>query len=378
MSMLSRKKFRLGILGCGAISADYLKGAVGVFSNVVEVAACSDIVVEKAEARAKEYNVPKVCSPEEMMDDPEIDIIVNLTIPAVHDKLTIACLKHGKHVYTEKPLAITRAGAKEVAKTANSLGLRVGSAPDTFMNAPVQTAKKIIEDGWIGEPIGVTAICPMRGNEYFRPDADFFYKKGAGPMLDNAPYWLNIMVNLMGPIKSVVAQSRITFPERTIKVPPRRGEKIQVEVPTFVSGVFEFETGAIGTFINSFDIWKSKTPFIEVYGEKGSLIFPDSPGLYYGELLISRFGDSEWHSCPQLNEYANFTRGIGIADMVRGIQTNTPHRANLELAYHTIDVMLAFEESAEEGVKKMIASKCKKPTGLWETEDIIFYYENRL
>lgn len=371
--MLTKKKLKLGILGCGAISSEYLKGMMEVYSDVVEVVACSDVIIEKAKERASGYNVPKVYSPEELMNDPEIDIIANLTVPAVHEDLTIACLQHGKHVYTEKPLATTRFGAKRILDTANSLGLRVGCAPDTFMNAPSQTAKKAIEDGWIGEPIGVTAICPMRGNEFWRSDPDFFYKKGGGPMLDNAPYWLNIMVSLMGTIKSVAAKARITFPERTIKVHPRRGEKIQVEVPTFVSGVFEFETGAIGTFINSFDIWKSKTPFIEIYGEKGSLVFPDSPGLYNGEVLISRLGDPQWHSYPILNEYGKFTRGIGIADMVRGILTDTPHRASMELAYHVTDVMLSFEESAEEGITKMISSKCNKPEGLWTTEDSILW-----
>lgn len=366
------KKLRLGILGCGAISEHYLRSARDVFSDTQIVTACSDIVCEKAIARANEFGVKKALTPDELMDDPDIDLIVNLTVPKAHEELTIACLEHGKHVYTEKPVAMTRDGVERIMETAARLGLRVGCAPDSFMSAPMQTAKKIIESGWIGEPIGVTAVCAMRGNEYWRPDADFFYQKGAGPMLDMAAYYFNALISIIGSVRSVVAQSRITYPERTIKVAPRRGDVINVEVPTFVSGVFEFDNGAIGTFINSFDIWKSRDSYIEIYGEKGTLILPD-PNRYEGEVLISRYGDNEWRVCPQLNEYSKYMRGVGIADMAHAIADGYEHRAGIEMAYHVTDIMLAFEEAAAEGVRKVISSKCSKPSGLWETEDTILW-----
>jgi len=366
------KKLRIGILGCGAISGHYLRSARDVFSDTQVVTACADLVREKAAGAAREYGIAKVQTPEEMLDDPDLDLIVNLTVPQVHEELTLACLTHGKHVYSEKPIAMTREGAQKIRNAADRFGLRVGCAPDSFLGAPLQTAKKVVESGWIGEPVGVSAICAMRGNEYWRPDANFFYQKGAGPMLDMAPYYFNALISIISPFKSVTAQARITYPQRTIKVAPRRGEVIQVEVPTFVSGVFEFANGAIGTFINSFDIWKTKSACIEIYGEKGTLVLPD-PNQYIGEVLISRYGDGEWHACPQFNEYTKYMRGAGIADMARAIELGVPHRASLEMAYHVTDTMLAFEESATEGVKKQISSTCAKPAGSWEREDTILW-----
>lgn len=366
------KKLRLGIMGCGAISEHYLRSARDIFFDTQMVAACADIVPEKAQARAAEFGIAKVLTPEEMLYDPDIDLVVNLTVPKAHEEVIISCLEHGKHVYTEKPLAMSREGAARIQEAARRSGKRVGCAPDSFMSAPMQTAKKLIEDGWIGKVIGVSAMCAMRGNEYWRPDADFFYQKGAGPMFDMAPYYLNVLISLIGPIASVTAQSRITYPQRTIKVPPRRGEKIDVEVPTYVAASFEFQNGVIASFTNSFDIWRTKEPFIELYGEKGTMVLPD-PNRYDGEVLISRFKDSQFHVCPQLNEYTDHMRGAGIADMACAIEENRPHRASLEMAIHVSDILAAFDESAEDGMRKTIKSACESPAGLWIGEDTILW-----
>ncbi len=366
------KKFRIGVLGCGEISAQYLKSAKEVFSDILEVSACSDIVMEKAKARAEGFSVPKSCAPGELFNDPEIDIIVNLTVPKVHEELTIESLKHGKHVYSEKPFALTLEGARNIIDIATQRRLRVGCAPDSFLSAPMQTAKKTLESGWIGKPVGFTAICPLRGNEYHRPDADFFYQKGAGPIYDMAPYYLNALINLLGPVKSVVAKGKITFPERTIKVPPRRGDTIKVEVPTYVACILEFGGGIFGTFTNSFDIWKSKQPNIEIFGEKGTMVLPD-PNMYSGDVLISRYKDTEWRICPQFNEYSKHMRGVGIADMAKAIMEDRAHRANADMACHAVEIMKSMAESSADGVKKEIISTCVKPAGLWESEDTILW-----
>lgn len=366
------KKYKVGLIGCGAIAGNYLRHAKEVYADYFEIVALGDIDPAKAKERAEKYEVARWGAPEIVYDDPDIDIVLNLTVPAAHEEVTIRALEAGKHVYTEKPLAISREGMQNIIDTARRCGKRVGCAPDSFMSAPAQTAKKALEEDWIGAPIGVNAICAMRGNEYWRPDADFFYHKGAGPMMDMAPYYLNMFVSLLGPVASVMTMSKITWPERTIKVPPRRGEKIQVEVPTYVSSTLSFESGAIATFVNAFDIWHTKQPYIEVYGEKGTMVIPD-PNRYKGDVLIRRFKDSEWRVLPQFVEYAEYGRGIGIVDMIRSIEAGVPHKASAELAYHTTDVILAMDESGEAGRTLEITTTAAKPDGLWTTPETILW-----
>lgn len=289
-----------------------------------------------------------------------------------HEEVTIKALESGKHVYTEKPPACSREGMKRIIETANKCGKRVGCAPDSFMSAPAQTAKKVIEEGWIGAPIGVNAICPERGNELWRPDADFFYKKGAGPMMDMAAYYLNQFISIIGPIDSVQTMSKITWPERTIKVAPRRGEKIQVEVPTYVNSLIKFENGVLGSFTNVFDIWSTKQPYIEIYGEIGTVVLPN-PNHYTGELLIKRFKDSEWREAPQFNEYFHYGRGIGVVDMIKSIEADVPHRASVEMAYHTTDVIFSMAEAGETHGEVKVTSTVAKPDGLWNTPETILW-----
>ena len=366
------KKFHVGIIGCGSISAHYLRFAKSAFSDWFAITALGDIDPQKAEKRAQEYGIEKHGLPEVVYGDPDVDLIVNLTVPAVHEEVTLRALRAGKHVYSEKPFATTREGMDRIIETAQKLSLRVGCAPDSFMSAPAQTAKKALEEDWIGEPVGVNAICALRGNEFWRPDADFFYKRGAGPMMDMAPYYLNIFVSMLGPIKSVFASSRMTWDQRTIKVEPRRGEKIDVEVPTYVSTVLGFESGIIGSFVNSFDIWGTNQPFIEIFGSKGTMVLPD-PNRYAGDVLIRRFKDSEWRVLPQFVEYAGYGRGIGVADMVRAIQENRPHRANAVLARHVTDVILTMDESAASHSELSVASRAESPEGLWKSPEEILW-----
>lgn len=365
-------KLHVGIMGCGEISSHYFTSGRDVFSDFYRVVACADLVEAKARARAEQFGVERVLSPEELMADEGVDLIINLTVPKAHEQVILSCLRHGKHVYTEKPLAMSREGIARIAQAAGRAGKRVGSAPDSFMSAPMQTAKKLIEGGWIGDIVGFSATCPMRGNEYHRPDVEFFYEKGAGPILDMAAYYLNVLVFLIGSVVGVNSSGRITWPERTIKVAPRRGERVAVEVPTYTASILEFESGVMGTFVNSFDIWNSKEPNIEIYGEKGTLVLPD-PNRYEGEVLISRFQDRNWQPCPQLNEYKRHMRGAGVADMARSINAGTAHRASLELASHVTDVMLCMEESIASGRRVLVESRCAAIPGLWVNEDTILF-----
>ena len=366
------KKYQVGLIGCGSIAGNYIRYAKQCYSDYFEITMVADIVLERAKARAEKFEIARYGTPEEIYNDPDIDIVLNLTVPAAHEEVTIRALESGKHVYTEKPLAITREGMIRIMETAKKCGKRVGCAPDSFMSAPAQTAKKALEDDWIGAPIGINAICAMRGNEYWRPDADFFYQKGAGPMMDMAPYYMNILINMLGGVDEVSTMSKITWDERTIKVAPRRGDKMKVEVPTFVSSALRFENGVIATFVNSFDIWGTKQPYIEFYGEKGTLVLPD-PNRYEGEVLVKRFSDKEWHALPQFVEYSQYGRGIGIADMIRAIEEDRPHRASAEMAYHATDVIFAMDEAGSIGKTVKVNSTASPVDGLWLSPETILW-----
>jgi len=366
------KKYNVGIIGCGDISFQYLRNARDVFMDYFKVTVLGDLVVEKARARAAEFGIEKYGTPDLVYEDKDVDIIINLTVPMAHEEVNIKALESGKHVYSEKPLATSREGIKRIMEVAKKCGKRVGCAPDSFMSAPMQTAKKAIEEDWIGAPLGVSALCPMRGNEFWRPDCDFFYKKGAGPMLDMAPYYLNVFVSLFGPIDSVCSMQKKTFEQRTIKVAPRRGDKIDVEIPTHVCSTLRFENGMIGSFTNSFDIWDSKTPKIEVYGEKGSMLIPD-PNMYDGEVLVKRFRDTEWRPMPQFIEYAKYGRGAGVMDMIKSIEADRPHKASAELAYHVTDVILSMDEAAEAKGEKKVESTVEQPKGIFLEQDPILW-----
>lgn len=221
-------KVNVGIIGCGMISEIYLKNASEVFQNL-DVVAVADINLESAQMRATQFNIPKVYTPEELLADEEIEMIINLTIPSAHAPIALQAIEKGKHVFMEKPLAVKREDGQKVLQAAKEKGLYVGSAPDTFLGGGLQTCRKLIDDGWIGEPIAATAFMVGSGPEGFHPNPDFFYVEGGGPMFDMGPYYLTALINLIGPIKRVTGSARATYPERTIKAGPRAGEKFQLK-----------------------------------------------------------------------------------------------------------------------------------------------------
>ena len=360
--MSKSTKTRVGVIGCGAISAIYLKNCHQFFRNL-EVAACADLLRDKAEARAKEFGVAQVLSVEDLLAAPDVDLVLKLMVPKTHADIALAALQAGKHVHSEKPLATCLEAGKKVVETARRRKLRVGCAPDTFLGAGLQTCRKLIDDGWIGKPVAATAFMLGHGPEGWHPNPEFFYEIGGGPMLDMGPYYLTALVSLIGPIKRVTGSTRATFPTRTITCPAKYGKIVKVETPTHLAGVVDFANGAIGTIITSFDVWGHHLPCIEIHGTEGSMQVPD-PNGFGGEILLRRAGVKEWQAVPLAYGYAENSRGIGVADMANAIVAKRPHRANGDLAYHVLDVMLAFQDASESGRHVEIESTCQRPAPL--------------
>ena len=356
------RKIKVGVVGCGNISGIYFKNLSQLFDNV-EVVACADLIREKAVAKAEEFGVPKVCTTEELLADPQIEIVLNLTIPIAHASVCLAALEAGKHVHVEKPLAITREDGEKILKTAKAKGLLVGCAPDTFLGGGIQTCRKLIDDGWIGEPVAANAFMMGHGHESWHPDPEFYYKAGGGPMFDMGPYYLTALINLMGPVKRVTGSARITFTERTITSQPKKGSKISVDVPTHISGVMDFESGAVGTIITSFDVWGARLPNIEVHGTKASLSVPN-PNIFGGPVEIKMAGSKEWEQVPLTHGYIDNARGIGVYDMANVIQNGGELRASGELAYHVLEVMHGFHDASKDGIHYVMKSTCKRPEAL--------------
>ena len=352
---------KIGIIGCGNISAAYCKA--GQTFDILEIAACADLVMERARTVAAEHGVAKPCTVDELLADPDIDIVINLTVPQAHAEVGMAVLQAGKCLHNEKPLAVTREDGKRLLDTAKANGLRVGSAPDTFLGGGVQTCRKLIDDGWIGEPIGATAFMTSHGHESWYPNPAFFYQVGGGPMFDMGPYYLTALVALMGPVRRVTGSARITFPERLITSQPLYGTRIQVETPTHVAGVMDFASGAIGTILTSFDVWHAQLPRIEIYGSEGSLSVPD-PNTFGGPVRVCRAGQGEFTEVPLTHGYITQNRGIGVADMAYALRSGRAHRANGDLAYHVLDLMHAFHDASREGRHIDVASTCQRPAPL--------------
>jgi len=354
-------KTKIGLVGCGNISGVYLKTS-RIFEDI-EIVACSDIIMDRAKTKAQEFNVPKACTVEELLADPEIEIILNLTPPKAHAEIALKALDAGKSVYNEKPLAVTREDGKTLLRSAREKGLRVGGAPDTFLGGGLQTCRKLIDDGWIGKPVAATAFMASHGPEGWHPDPEFFYKVGGGPMFDMGPYYLTALISLLGSVRRVTGSAKITFSERTITSQPKYGTKIKVEVPTHIVGVMDFVNGAVGLIMTSFDVWGAQLPRIEIYGTEGSLGVPD-PNTFGGPVSILRAGSREWKEVPLAYGYTDQSRSVGVADMAKAIRTGRPHRANGEMAYQVLDVMHAFHDASNQGKHIEIQSTCTRPSAL--------------
>ena len=357
------KPVTVGIVGNGNISPIYLENLSKTFRSIVNLKGVCDLIPERSAKAAKDWNVPVIYETMyDMFQDPEIEIVVNLTTPKQHYGVAIEALRAGKNTHSEKPMSVVRENAKELLDLAQQRGLLVGCAPDTFMGAGIQTCRKLLDDGYIGRPIGAAAYMTCRGHESWHPDPEFYYEEGGGPMLDMGPYYVTALVNLLGPVSRLTGMAKKTFDTRTITSENKYGKVVPVEVDTHVTGIMEFANGAVGTIVTSFDVWKAEHPFIESYGTEGSLQVPD-PNGFGGPVRICRRG-GEWHEFPLTHPYAQNSRGLAVADMAMALRTGRKHRANGEMTYHVLDIMLGFGDSARSGRHCELQSTCERPAPL--------------
>jgi predicted dehydrogenase len=333
-----------------------------VFDDI-EVVACSDLVPERAEAQAEVFGVSKASTPEELLADEEVEIVLNLTVPVVHAEISMAALEAGKHVYTEKPLAVGLEDGWRILEVAGEENLLVGCAPDTFLGGGLQTCREVIDEGIIGDPVAVTAFMLNHGPEDWHPNPDFFYQPGAGPMFDLGPYYLSTLTTLMGPVRRVTASARVTFPEREITSQPHAGTSISVNTPTHVAGVMDFESGAVGTLVTSFDVWSENQSRIDLYGTEGTLSLPD-PNTFDGPVWLWRSDEDGWTEIPLTHPYTGNSRGLGLADMAQALRSGRRHRASGELGMHALDVIHAFLASSERGEHVEVGSTFERPEAL--------------
>lgn len=362
------KKVNIAMIGVGAISGIYLENITKTFAEIELIGVC-DLVRERAEAAKEKYGIPKLY--ETMHDafaDPEVDIVLNLTRPYEHFEVTKAALLAGKHVYSEKPLGATWAEGQALAALATEKGLRMGGAPDTFMGAGIQTCRKLIDDGFIGEPVGAAVFMVCRGHESWHPDPEFYYKHGGGPLLDMAPYYVTALVNLLGGVSGVMATTKTTFPQRIITSEPKCGTVVDVDVPTFSAGTLEFENGAIGTMFMTFDVHYHEQARFEIYGSEGTLIVPD-PNTFGGPIKLLRPEDkaaadaqgvSPYREIPLMFDYADNSRALGLADMAKAVQTDRVARADYHQTLHVLEVITAFEQSGRERKYLPITTKYER------------------
>ena len=331
--------------------------------STADLKACADLVPERSEEKAEKYDIVAL-APDELLADPNIEIILNLTIPLVHAEVNSRILEAGKHVYCEKPLAVNLEDGKKTLALAKEKGLLVGCAPDTFLGGGIQQCRKIIDDGLIGDPVAAFAFFNCHGHETWHPNPEFYYKKGAGPMLDMGPYYLTALVNLLGPMKRICGSVSMASKERTITSEPLNGRKIVVETPTHLAGTVDFKSGAIATVTMSFEMYQSDLPRIEIHGTKGSLSVPD-PNNFGGAIKMKLGSDEDWKEIEITDfTYTENSRGIGITDMSRALQAERSHRVSGDLSCHVLEAMLAFEQASDQGKAVRLETSCEKPAAL--------------
>ena len=357
----------VGIIGCGNISAAYLR--LGPLFQGVDIRAVADVNSDAAAARAEEFGV-RAMSVADLLAADDIDVIVNLTIPDAHYQVTTSILEAGKHAYTEKPVVLTLEEGLALRKLSEETGLRVGSAPDTFLGGAHQKARALIDEGAVGRIVAGSAAVMSHGMEHWHPNPDFFFLPGAGPVLDVGPYYVTNLIQLLGPVKRVGALSSSASATRTITSEPRAGEEIPVKTPTKIHALLEFEQGATITLSASWDVWAHRHGPMELYGTDGSLFVPD-PNFFGGAVEMAgsdgEISEAEaWDhpfGIPNQDERANY-RTVGLADMIAAMAQGRPHRCSLDLAIHAVDVMTSILTSGERREFVDLTTTCDRPTPL--------------
>ncbi len=347
---------RIGIIGCGDIAGKaYVPGARHYAA--CELAAVASRDPDKARAFAAEHDIPRGCGVDELLADPTITLVANLTPPEVHAALTRAILEAGKHVYVEKPLALSRAEAEPVLALARERGLRIACAPDTFLGTGLQTCRRVLDAGEIGAVIGGVAHFACPGHEGWHPNPAFYYAPGGGPLFDMGPYYITALVSLLGPVHSVCGFAVRGERERTVATGPRTGDRLGVAVDTHVAGVLRFAGGAVIELMMSFETWGHHLPLLELYGSAGSLALPD-PNTFAPPVRLKQ-GTGDWRELPCAHETGR--RGAGIADLLSALASGRAHRASAELAFHVLDVMESLLTAAHEQRVVAIRSSCRRP-----------------
>ena len=337
----------VGIIGAGNISDQYLTHLTS-FPDV-RVLAVGDLLEDRARSQAEKYGVPRGGGVELVLNDPDIDIVVNLTIPAVHVEVSEAIIAAGKHVWTEKPIGIDREESQRLLSKADAAGLRVGVAPDTVLGPGVQTAKRAIARGDIGRPLFATTTFQWQGPELWHPNPAFLYAKGAGPLLDMGPYYVSTLVHVFGAVASVAALGLQGVPTRTVKSGELAGQEFPVEIPSTLSVLMEFEQGGQAQSLYSTDSPLLRHGIVEINGTEGTLVIPD-PNTFGGDITITRplsdvsVREQEVIQVPQEGVLAG--RGLGLLDMARSIREDRPHVATGQFGYHVLDTLLSIEEAA--------------------------------
>ena len=360
----TKQRHRIGILGSGNVFGRYVAGLARY--PELEIVRVGDIDIARARQAATDHGIAAWGDDAALYADESVDIIVNLTPPVHHATTTISALEAGKHVYVEKPLATSFEDGKRVLTAAASSKRILGSAPDTFLGSASQTARKAIDEGLIGEPIGASAFIKHSKAETWHPDPRFLFRAGGGPVMDMGPYYFAVLVNCLGPIQTVTAASRIGAQRRTVTAPERVIEQIDVEVATHASAVLTFASGAIGTALMSFDIWDTDLPRLEFYGTEGTLSLPN-PTNFDGDVRLRRHSDEVWTALPPTLELFGAVdtpeqqrRGLGVRDLANAIEGG-PHRADAAFALHILEALCAVDESSQRSEFVQLSSTCKRP-----------------
>lgn len=349
---------RVGMVGAGGISGAYLSSLPRLPG--LALVAVADLDTDRARAAAHGWPAVSVRATDELLAADDVDVVLNLTIPAAHADVTLAAIAAGKHVYGEKPLAASMADADAMLDAARAAAVRIGCAPDTVLGTGTQTARRAIEDGAIGVPVAATAFMTTPGHESWHHNPEFYYQPGGGPLLDMGPYYLSSLVHLLGPIRRVTGFSSRPQVSRTVGSGPKQGTTFDVRVDTHVTGVLEHAGGALSTILMSFDVWAARLPRIEVYGTAGSLSVPD-PNTFGGTVELFTGREPTWRSLPDSAGYSDSGRGYGLADLARALDVGRPHRASAELAAHVLDVMESLLRAGRTGEVVTVSTSCQRP-----------------
>ena len=373
------REFKIGILGCGVISRTYAAD-IKAFYRRLQIAACADVLPEQARKLAEEFGIPKACTPEELLQDDGIEIVINLTPPQFHVELNRKILEAGKHLFSEKPFAQTVREAEELAALAAEKGVKIGSAPDTFLASGLQSMRYYLDAGLIGKPFFATANMTTFGAETWHPNPAPFYRKGSGPLYDMAPYYLSALVALLGPAESVAAFSAKPSETRHVYTGPQAGSEIPAEIPTTWTAILRMRSGVIVNLNVTFDVFRSGLPMLEIYGDGGTLAYPDpnfgggTPKVYRKEQMT----DTVWQHTPEaearrdsfrdlpelFTRAKDYSRGIGVLDLAAAVERNSTNRANGEMIIHITEIIEGLMKSAETGSFIQIKTSCARPEPL--------------